>query len=606
VGKVFWTGAVAYMGSIDEDQVKASLHELARKELVRSARRSSVRDQLEYSFWHLLVRDVAYAQIPRAARASKHGAAAAWIEEMAGERVADHAELLAYHYGEALDLATAAGQTADVEALRDAARRFLILAGDHTAGLDQGKAETYYRRALALAPPGTAGRGRLLAKLAEAGWYSSRLEPDEADVLFAEAIEELRAAGEVTAAGEAMVRRYHPLWAKGETARARAVIEEAIAFLEPQGPTPELAAAYTSLTGRLMIGGEEVAALEMAEKSLSLAGEVGAENEVARTLQYRGMARLVQGDARGYDDLRESLRRCLELGLAYPAASGYNNLADWISEEEGFARSYELYQTAIQYGLGHGMPGAARWSRMEATFRLYELGRWDELLEEEDQLIEEDRGEGSGGQITVHALAFKALTLAARGRSDEAAELMADALPRARAIADVQPMWAALRTAAMIEHLRGNHAEAARLAHELQDVFVGPYYSPLLPDVTRILVAAGEVESAADLVARAETPYALWKVAKAAGEAVVLEARGSFDPALALYLDVVERWAAFGGSVEQAYALGGAGRCLLALGRANEARERLTAARDFWSSLGARPMIEEMDVHLAEATALTS
>jgi predicted ATPase len=34
----------------------------------------------EYSFWHLLVRDVAYSQIPRAERARRHRAAAAWIE----------------------------------------------------------------------------------------------------------------------------------------------------------------------------------------------------------------------------------------------------------------------------------------------------------------------------------------------------------------------------------------------------------------------------------------------------------------------------------------------------------------------------------------------
>ena len=52
----------------------------------------------EYAFWHILVRDVCYGQIPRLARAGRHEAAAAWLEEQAGERVEDLADVLAYHY----------------------------------------------------------------------------------------------------------------------------------------------------------------------------------------------------------------------------------------------------------------------------------------------------------------------------------------------------------------------------------------------------------------------------------------------------------------------------------------------------------------------------
>ena len=62
-------------------------------------------DESEYSFWHLLVRDVAYSQIPRAERVRRHRSAAAWIERKAGDRVGDLAEVLAYHYLQALGLA---------------------------------------------------------------------------------------------------------------------------------------------------------------------------------------------------------------------------------------------------------------------------------------------------------------------------------------------------------------------------------------------------------------------------------------------------------------------------------------------------------------------
>ena len=100
LGKTFWRGALG-----DGDDVEARLRALQRKEFVRRERRSAVAGESEYAFAHLLVRDVAYAQIPRADRAEKHVRAARWIESLAGDRGEDLAELLAHHYLAALELA---------------------------------------------------------------------------------------------------------------------------------------------------------------------------------------------------------------------------------------------------------------------------------------------------------------------------------------------------------------------------------------------------------------------------------------------------------------------------------------------------------------------
>ena len=115
IGKVFWASAVAEMGGLDQGEVELALHELARKELVRAARTSSMEGEVEYSFWHLLVRDVAYSQIPRAERSRSHRAAAEWIERKAGERVEDLAEVLAHHYVQALELAEAVGDSSEAD-----------------------------------------------------------------------------------------------------------------------------------------------------------------------------------------------------------------------------------------------------------------------------------------------------------------------------------------------------------------------------------------------------------------------------------------------------------------------------------------------------------
>ena len=108
------------------------LHGLERKEFVQRARRSSVAGETEYAFRHLLLRDVAYGQIPRPARAEGHRRAAEWLESLG--RPEDHAETLAHHYVSALDLAKAAG--IEVAGLADRARPALREAGDRAEGFE--------------------------------------------------------------------------------------------------------------------------------------------------------------------------------------------------------------------------------------------------------------------------------------------------------------------------------------------------------------------------------------------------------------------------------------------------------------------------------------
>jgi predicted ATPase len=107
IGKRFWAGA---LGALSEQlSLEAELHALERKEFVRRERASAVAGDVEYGFRHLLVRDVAYGQIPRVDRAEKHLLAARWIEQLG--RREDHAEMLAHHYLQALELIEAAGGT---------------------------------------------------------------------------------------------------------------------------------------------------------------------------------------------------------------------------------------------------------------------------------------------------------------------------------------------------------------------------------------------------------------------------------------------------------------------------------------------------------------
>ena len=125
IGKVFWAGALAAMGERGLESVTSTLRELSRKELVRPLRQSSMAGEAEYTFSHVLARDVAYNQLPRTSRATRHVAAARWIESKVPERVEDLADVLAHHYTSALELARDAGEAEQAAELEAPALRFL-------------------------------------------------------------------------------------------------------------------------------------------------------------------------------------------------------------------------------------------------------------------------------------------------------------------------------------------------------------------------------------------------------------------------------------------------------------------------------------------------
>ena len=76
IGAVFWSASVAMVGGRDQAPVEDGLHDLSRQEFVRPIRASSIAGESEFRFWHAIVRDVAYAQLPRRIRADRHRRAA--------------------------------------------------------------------------------------------------------------------------------------------------------------------------------------------------------------------------------------------------------------------------------------------------------------------------------------------------------------------------------------------------------------------------------------------------------------------------------------------------------------------------------------------------
>jgi class 3 adenylate cyclase len=279
VGRVFWSGALAAIGGVEAAEVRPGLQVLERRQLVRQARTSSVEHQDEYGFWHALVRDVCYAQIPRAGRARRHRAAAEWLEGVAGDRVADLAEILAHHYRQALTHARAAGgHQAQADQLEGPTRRALVLAGDRAANLDIDRARTYYEQAIGLCPPDHPERPRLQVKAGWVAFQSGKLA--EAAGAYEEAIAGLRGRQDVHVLGMALDRLATVRWNQGDTRGAREALVEGIEVLEREPPSPELCSLYAQMAVDRVMSGNDEEALGWAERALALADGLGGLPEV--------------------------------------------------------------------------------------------------------------------------------------------------------------------------------------------------------------------------------------------------------------------------------------------------------------------------------------
>src|SRR4051794_1167571 len=103
VGRTFWNGAVRALlepdpGAAELDEILARLE---KRGLIHAPTGSSIVGEEQFSFRHILIKDVAYESLPRRDRAKAHAMVAAWIEGQTKEREREFAELLTHHYDHA-------------------------------------------------------------------------------------------------------------------------------------------------------------------------------------------------------------------------------------------------------------------------------------------------------------------------------------------------------------------------------------------------------------------------------------------------------------------------------------------------------------------------
>ena len=349
VGKVFWLGTVAGVGDLEPRAAQERLHRLERKEFVRRQQRSSVAAETEYSFRHLLVRDVAYGQIPRARRAEKHRLTAEWIESHG--RPEDHAEMLAHHYLTALELARASG--AETDSLADPARFALREAADRAHSLGgYGSAKRFYEAALELWPAEDEGRPKLLFNYAS---VVNRIEHDGASELLEQARDALLVAGDPDTAAEAEVLLGEVFWNHGERDECFECLRRAEALLEGRPTTFSKANVVENISRYQMLAGEPEAAISLGRAALVMVEELGGNEELrANVLNNIGTARMYGGDAAGLADIERGLEIAVAMN-SVEAIRAYGNLASMLADLGELERRYEM--VAMGHGGGRALRG---------------------------------------------------------------------------------------------------------------------------------------------------------------------------------------------------------------------------------------------------------
>jgi tetratricopeptide (TPR) repeat protein len=596
LGRIFWSGAVAALAGQDEDEVRRSLRALARTGFVARLPRSAMTGQAEYRFAHALVRDAAYAGLPRAVRGARHLAAADWLEAQAGDRGADTAEVVAHHALTAFQLAQARGDENAVDSMRGPTARRLVAAGDRAWALGEAAAERHYNQAVGVLGPGDPGRPGVLCKWGRASWVAGKSE--QAQAALEEALRLARADDDAKQAGVAMLWLAMPADDRGDQAEAERLTAAALALLEQLPPDDDLLAAYYSVAFTKARAGQPAEALALCQRALELPP---ADSQWrADTLNVRAWARAMLGDPAAVEDAHEAIRlarRHSPLQLAAVLANAAEEL--WLVEgpEAAMAASRESRQVASRQGNQRLLANSAAF-----LAPMFDLGRWDEVLATASEWRPRFESElGRGGLAAMEPPC--AAVLCWRGELAEAHQYLDPVLPLARKMA-LQDLLPALAAAVTLSVADGNAHQALSLLEEYDQAlsWAAPaswyWGGQHLAGIARACAALGQVEYAQRLTGAAEPTLWRHRLQAQSARAAIAEAVGD-TAADQRYSQAATGWHQYGHVLEHGLALLGLGRCRLRAGHP-DALAPLLAARALFTDLGAALPLTEADRWLSD------
>jgi class 3 adenylate cyclase/tetratricopeptide (TPR) repeat protein len=582
VGKTFWAGAVAALGGIHED-LEAALAELVRREFLHRVFPSTMAGDKEFTFWHALVRDVAYAELTRADRARMHAATARWIRERAGQSLGEDAEIVVHHLDAALELAPSAPEF-DTAGISELLAEALVAAGESAMRTEVPRAIPFLERALEVLPVEDDRRSGVLRLLGRANQAAGK--PSLAVSLLEELLAHQQAAGDLEAAAGTAIDLFSVLWNMGEGASGYALMAELKERLGTSS-SPSLAKLLAweskSLAGHL----EYEAGSRRAAESIEMA-KVLEIDLPPRAFEARGICRVAFGDLEGEADVRLAVEGLLREGDAVGAAVAIFNLGYAISAG-GPAAGLPFADEAIELAERFGVDAAVWGCRAGRLLFVADLGRFDEVLDESRPILDWSAAHDDASSRFAVLLSLALVEIQRGSGTVDPVELVELATGLKWFDHSLIPAQLAL---ALGDRDLARSIVPRAAAHALpKNSF----------SAARTCVEAGLAEVCEDFLSRAVARYPAEEAAISGGKAVLAEVKGELPAASGDYARAAETFGALGMLPDQAHALQGLGRCLLALEEAEEGVARLKEARALWEGMKAAPRLAEIDELLRAA-----
>ena len=580
IGRVVWPGALSAITGRPRRWITGRLRDLEEREFLQGAADSSVEGEPEYRFRHVLIRDVAYNEIPRLRRGEIHRKTAEWLESLSPDRASDRAEMLAHHFQCAYNLTRAAG--ADASRLAGPARLALRDAGDRALSLNAFPAAArFFQAALDLWPPADPERPSLLFRLGKSTYYA---ETAGAEVLT-EARDALLAGGDHGTAAEAEAFLAKLAHHAGKRDRLAEHLDRAVALVEGLGPSQAKAEVLVDLANYLAIAREDERAIAAATEALGIARSLGLRELEASALSMIGLSRGWSGDLGGRDDVRRAIEITEEIG-SHLSAHCYGMLADMECQVGNLAAAFELQGHARQHAERFGHAGFVRWLAAERVGEDYWTGRWDDAVSAADSVIAEAEA-GVPNFMEGYCRATRGRIRLAR---NDVAGALADAeraLEFARAAEDLQMLYPALAFSARAEIAVGSLERGGDLADELLALWTSKVDSyPTSAWAVDLAYALEPIDRGAALVDAARSVRAPTRWLDAAVAVLTAE-----------YRTAIEGFSQIGSLPDEAFARLRGGQALFRAGRAAEAQVELKPAVAFYRRVGA-------ETYLGEAEAL--
>ncbi len=528
VGQTFWEGALASVAAEEGADLHAALATLRAKDIIVPGEGTRLADEQQLAFKHVLIRDVAYAMLPKAVRARKHFEVGMFIEERAGERRHEVVALLAEHYGRAAMLAEEVRlDPAELAPLRDKALHYLEAAGDAASALfSNQEALAHYEAAALLGAGDHAQQARMREKQGDLALRLGRV--DAAIEAWEQSLEYHASQNDLEHVAELHRKIGAGLAHKGERTHAIEQHQRGINLIKDGPPSLALVRLYEEAAWLYVQVGDNMLAIYASEKALRLAERLG---EVRAASHAHGIFGRVFGRIGDTVKARENLERAIELArdsdehetvLAMLALGHHleNADGDYVAAKLSYADALELAQR-----IGD-VPAQIELHAALAQLAAYRCD-WDEAARSTDISAELSEREGLVGKLCL-PYALRGLLRWRDGEWDASAQLFR----RARELAD-QVGWSevafdALLGLAVTQRDRGELVDADVTVTQALDVceragLTGQSIQAmsmralLLAQVGEDEPAQQAAQQAAELATRIHYPL---------GEAAMLEARG--------------------------------------------------------------------------------